>query len=127
MDFSSPRKRLITEPVLPMINVVFLLLIFFMMTTRIAPQAPFAVTPPRTALDTGAGAAPILFLSETGEVFFDGFSDGAALAAIAAQPLQDQPLTLRADANVAATEVAALLAKLSRLGVSRINLVGQNG
>ena len=36
MEFSTPRMRRAAEPALPMINVVFLLLIFFLMSAQIA-------------------------------------------------------------------------------------------
>ncbi len=127
MDFSTRRKKPATESVLPMINVVFLLLIFFLMTTRIAPHAPFAVTPPVTALETSSEAAPILFLSAEGNVFFEGHAGDAALHAVGLRAQKDAPVTLRADAVVEAATVAALLAKLRGLGFRKINLVGQNG
>jgi periplasmic protein TonB len=46
MDFGSPPRRPRAESVVPMINVVFLLLVFFLMTATIAPPDPFASVPP---------------------------------------------------------------------------------
>ncbi|MCP9484087.1 biopolymer transporter ExbD [Shimia sp. CNT1-13L.2] len=126
VDFSLPRKRSSTEAVLPMINVVFLLLIFFLMTTRIAPQAPFPVTPPDTETEATSKAAPMMFLSSTGEMFFEGARGDAALQVIATHGPYDEPVILRADAEVAAKEVAALLTKLRAIGVTEVSLVGQN-
>lgn len=43
MQFDLPQRRSRPESVVPMINIVFLLLIFFLMTAQIAP-------PPRSKL-----------------------------------------------------------------------------
>lgn len=49
MDFAPPKRRPRAESIVPMINVVFLLLIFFLMTAQIAPPDPFEVAPPNCA------------------------------------------------------------------------------
>lgn len=126
MDFSAPKKRQAGEPILPMINVVFLLLIFFLLSSQIAPRAPFAVTPP--TLDSGAPSAPeaVLFLSADGQMHFSGAKarEDDALTAIAAQAEAFETLTLRADADAPAHEVAALIAKLRDAGVKAVKLTG---
>ena len=53
MDFAPRRPaRPARENIVPMINVVFLLLVFFVMTAQIAPPDPFDIAPPE------AGDAP---------------------------------------------------------------------
>lgn len=126
MDFSSPKTRQAGEPVLPMINVVFLLLIFFLLSSQIAPRAPFAVTPPR--LETGEASAPeaVLFMAADGRLHFSGTQDqdSDALAAVAAQAAELGTLTLRADAEVPARAVAALIARLRDAGITAVALTG---
>ncbi|WP_264210984.1 biopolymer transporter ExbD [Leisingera thetidis] len=124
MDFSSPKTRQAGEPVLPMINVVFLLLIFFLLSSQIAPRAPFAVTPPR--LETGEASAPeaVLFMAADGRLHFSGAQDSDALAAVAAQAAELGTLTLRADAEVPARAVAALIARLREAGITAVALTG---
>ncbi|NHX27772.1 biopolymer transporter ExbD, partial [Escherichia coli] len=46
MQFPQHPRRDRGENIVPMINVVFLLLIFFLMTAQIGPPAPIDVTPP---------------------------------------------------------------------------------
>ena len=55
MQFRRPtRKPDSEERVLPLINVVFLLLIFFMLAGRLSEAELFEVTPPESA-----GAVPV--------------------------------------------------------------------
>lgn len=126
MDFSPPRKHKSSEPILPMINVVFLLLIFFLLTTQIAPRAPFEVTPPKVTVETGAEAAPVLFVSLGGETFFQGQTGDHAIEAVRLHAEQiDTPLILRVDASTEAIKVVRLLAELQAAGVEKIQLAGQ--
>lgn len=127
MDFSTPRNKRLSEPTLPMINVVFLLLIFFLLSASIAPRAPFAVEPPQADLDLDSAYAPILFLSAEGQLFFQGHSNGAALAVAASAVPEGSHLTLRADANVPALTVARLLADIRAVGISQVQLVIRPG
>ena len=46
MDLGPPPRRATAEPVVAMINVVFLLLCFFMMTATLVRPSPFEVAPP---------------------------------------------------------------------------------
>ncbi|KIC07661.1 hypothetical protein RA19_22975 [Leisingera sp. ANG-M1] len=124
MDFSASKKRQAGEPILPMINVVFLLLIFFLLSSQIAPRAPFAVTPPK--LETGETAAPeaVLFMGGDGRLHFSGAEGGDAMAAVMAQAAKLESLTLRADAKVPARAVAALITRLRDAGVKAVTLTG---
>ncbi|MDU8913696.1 biopolymer transporter ExbD [Aestuariicoccus sp. MJ-SS9] len=114
---ASPPRRRMREPVVPMINVVFLLLIFFLMTAQIAPQAPFDMTLPRALGDEALTAVP-LFVSRDGDLAYGPLRGTEALAAAAA----DAPLTIEADARLEAAQLARLLAELGRLGAADIQL-----
>lgn len=124
MDFSAPKKRRASEPILPMINVVFLLLIFFLLSSQIAPRTPFAVAPPK--LENGEASAPeaVLFMAANGQLHFFGAEGGDAMAAVAAQAAKLESLTLRADAEVPARAVAALITRLREAGINAVTLTG---
>jgi biopolymer transport protein ExbD len=126
MDFSTHRKQQSSEPILPMINVVFLLLVFFLLTAQIAPRAPFEVRPPATNIETGGQSAPVLFVSSTGDTFFQGQRGDAAFTAIAKGLGGGGLLTLRADASVEAAHVVRVMTKLRALGIETVQLVGQS-
>lgn len=123
MDFSDPpRPR--SESVLPMINVVFLLLIFFLLAAEIAPPEPFAVDPPTaTATDRPEGAA-VLHLAADGRVAFAGTEGASAVAAAAAAAAAGgTPVRLRADRAADGAVLARTLAGLADAGAARVDLV----
>ncbi|NSY41067.1 biopolymer transporter ExbD [Leisingera sp. ANG59] len=124
MDFSTPKKRQAGEPILPMINVVFLLLIFFLLSSQIAPRAPFAVTPPKLESGETSASEAVLFMAADARLHFPGAEGGDALAAVAAQAAKLEVLTLRADAGVPAREVAALISRLRDAGIQAVSLTG---
>ncbi|SLN16402.1 Biopolymer transport protein ExbD/TolR [Pseudooceanicola marinus] len=126
MSFTPPPRRPKGESIVPMINVVFLLLIFFLMTSRLAPPEPFEVEPPRAEEGAEAVETPVLYLSPEGEAGFEGARGEAAIAAFAtraqAAPGAEAP-QLRADAQTEAAEVARVLKALTEAGLSEVSLV----
>lgn len=106
--------------IVPMINVVFLLLIFFLMSATLSPPEPFPITPP-TAEGAQADPAPgTLYISATGDLAFDGALDEAVWPLIGAH---SGPLPIRADAGLPATDLAALLPRLTEAGITDIRLL----
>ncbi len=122
MEFPRPRVRTRPEAIVPMINVVFLLLIFFLMTAEIAPPAPFDVTPPQAGAEAGIEAGTVLHLSADGRVAFGGAEGAAAWDALAARAEGAGPLPVRADAALPAAEFAALLRRLAETGAADVEL-----
>ena len=123
MDLSDAPRRPRAESIVPMINVVFLLLIFFLMTSRLAQPDPFEVTPPEAALDRTPEAEATLYVDKSGRLSFDGAEGEAALARLATLSGQDAVIQLRADAALEAAKAAALLADLASAGFARVELV----
>lgn len=140
MDFSDAPRKTPTESVVPMINVVFLLLIFFLMTAQIAPPEPIDVELPDAGIETEVAAPFQLFLGSDGTLAFqDAKGTHEALHALevervracadgGCEGLEGPSIALHADRNVPASEVAALLPKLTAMGFSQVELVtSQNG
>ncbi len=123
MDLSPPLRRPRAESIVPMINVVFLLLIFFLMTSHLAQPEPFEVTPPNADLDAEAKAEPVLYIDAEGRMHFDGSEGEDALERLSQASADDQVVMLRADAKLEATTLAAILRKLAAAGLSRAELV----
>lgn len=121
MDFSpATPPRHTAENIVPMINVVFLLLIFFLMSAQIAPPDPIEVTVP----DSTADAAPMdpnaLYVGADGTLAYSGVTGDAALAALSGH---DGVLSLRADATLPAAKLTALLPRLAAAGVAGVELI----
>jgi len=123
MQFAPPRPaRRARENIVPMINVVFLLLIFFLMTAQITPPEPFDVTPPGSTSDAPADAPATLFVSANGTLAFHEVKGDAVFAALANLDKSD-PLQIRADATLKAVDLARLLPKLAAIGITQLALV----
>lgn len=117
------RRRSAGDTFVPMINIVFLLLIFFLLSATIAPPDPFDLILPEVegAEAEVPGAPDVLYVSATGELIFGKVRGDAALDAVA--ELQDTvPVAVRADAGFDGGAFAALLARLAEVGVSKIEL-----
>ena len=126
MDFRSPEQRERRESILPMINIVFLLLIFFLMTATIAPPAPLDVTPPESAAEGQASADRALYVAADGRLAWGDVTGEAVIPAIASAygaAEAPAPLTIRADRDLSGAAFARLLARLAAAGVADSRLV----
>lgn len=123
MDLIDPPRRPRAESIVPMINVVFLLLIFFLMTSRLAQPDPFDITPPAAGLEGKPEAEVTLYVDKTGRLSFDGIEGEAALAQLATVSDQQALLQVRADAELEAAKAAGLLRRLATAGFARVELV----
>lgn len=123
MDIANPRpRRPRAESIVPMINVVFLLLIFFLMTSQLAPPEPFEVETPSATGGTEAQAELILYIDDTGTMNFDGINGDAAIATLKAQMGGTDVALLRADAALEASVLANILQKLGVAGVAQVEI-----
>jgi biopolymer transport protein ExbD len=142
MDFAPPPRRRAAENLLPMINVVFLLLVFFLITAKLAPPDPLPVTLPAAAAgqDAEGAAEPALYLGADGGLAtltpagaLSHASDAEAMAALAQGraalcarldcALEPPVLILRADAAAPAARLAELLPGLAAAGFAAVDLV----
>jgi len=127
----SARPRRLADPddrVLPLVNIVFLLLIFFILAGRVVASDPFDVRAPGSALggaeETGP---PLVLLSADGRLALDGQeTDEAGLMAALAGRAAGR-VRLRADGRTAALDAIELIARLRAAGVERIDLVTEAG
>lgn len=142
MNLESPDsgRRPPLEPVLPLINVVFLLLIFFMVAGHLAPPQPVKVATPHSvsAATQDDPEQVMLVLKPDGTLFFQGQEvDPASLPALlhrqrAAKPTADgapvtahkpEPVRLLADADTTLKTLRAGLQALRNAGVAQVRLV----
>ncbi|QDC08575.1 biopolymer transporter ExbD [Oceanicola sp. D3] len=121
MNFADPPRRSSTESVVPMINVVFLLLIFFLMTSSLTPPEPIEVAPPVASGEQAERREAVLYIGAEGTLAFGEARGEAALAAFVAQA--GEAAQLRADGRVEAATVARVLRQLAASGLPRVELV----
>ena len=123
LDFSAPPRAPRGESIVPMINVVFLLLVFFLMTSRLAPPEAFEVTPPAAEAPGADGEGAALLVSAEGELAWRDLRGDAALAGFAAAAAEPGAAPrLRADGGLDGAEAAKLLRRLAGAGLSEIAL-----
>ncbi len=129
MKFPRPEKKQpLFDPILPLINVVFLLLIFVMMMSRVDGTDGYDVNPPVSSSEDPAGQREsLLVLTEDGKVQLAGTEmDRAALMKYAREQKRDHPdqiIKIRADAQVDAMELIALMESLRIGGVENLVLL----
>ena len=66
MKFDEPERPAFGETILPMINVVFLLLIFLMLMGHITERSKLDIDPAQSAASDEKGAALLLFVERAG-------------------------------------------------------------
>lgn len=128
LPLSPPRRA--SEQTAPLIDVVFLLLIFFMLVGVIAPPEPFPVEPPAAerATPTGSGKLMIL-LAMDGHLAFEGQElDLPMLTARLSERLTEDEgpearVELKADGAVDSGRVIAVFGALRSAGVDQLSLV----
>jgi biopolymer transport protein ExbD len=119
------RRRPDIEPVLPLINVVFLLLIFFMVAGHLAPGLPANVNPPESAAAAADSDEPIrLVVDQHGNLFWQDEP-----MAIADMPdrldglRKDRPVQLLTDGKIPVVLLRPALEGLRNAGITDVLLV----
>lgn len=122
----APSRRIGSEDdrILPLINVVFLLLIFFMVVGRLSVADPFRVEPPRSANGAGAERGPtVLLIGADGQLALDGKPVETGALAAAITELRTEAVRVKADGAASAGLVVGVLRTLREAGVERTQLL----
>lgn len=128
MRFDPPRLRNDEERVLPLVNVVFLLLIFFMIAGKLAASDPFQTSPPQSQSDGQPETQDLLVLvGADGRLALDGevMLEDALRSSLAVRLSSDTAtrVRLKADSQAQATQVIAVMELLRDAGVERLKLL----
>ena len=126
MRLARPPARQRPETIVALIDVVFFLLVFFMLIGRMDATAPFEVTPPvaLTGSDMPAGGIT-LSVSADGAMAVDGRAVSDPLAALLPR-IAEAPETLvriNAHQNTELRHVLPLVAALEGAGAREVALV----
>lgn len=128
MRVNCPRSAQITENVLPMINVVFLLLIFFMLAGALRAADVFEITPLSSSSTSKADPLQEVFLVDgTGRLALNGRPiEKDEIEATITQHLaarSNKVVRLKADAGVPTAHIIRLMRIARDAGAERIALL----
>lgn len=121
----APPRRPMLEPMLPLINVVFLLLVFFMVAGQLGKKPPVAVATPETARELAPmSQVPELTLDGDGQLFLGGKAlPLARLREQGAELLAGPRPRLHADASVTTAQLRPVLQALRDAGFDSVQLI----
>ena len=130
--FEGRRRASAAMDLVPLINIVFLLLIFFMLTSTLVTPDAFDVTPPESQQGDAAPAAPTVVLVgpdgalalNNEPVALSGLEPGLAAARV---ENPGSPLLIKADAQATTADVMAVLRRARAAGVERVGLATASG
>ena len=129
MKIESPIEESQTEfSVVPLVNVVFLLLVFFMLVGEISAPEPLDVQPPRSISDReDMGDSVKILLTRDGQIAVEHVVVPVSrLSERVARILAERPsaaFQLKADARVEATRMIQTMESLRAAGVERLTLL----
>ena len=125
MRLSRPQRRDAgDENIVPLINIVFLLLVFFILTGTLEPAEPLAVEPP---VSTAAGPLEeegvTILLDKDGTMALDNevLSLNGILSRI--EPRRDLDIRIKADGASTTEMLLPLMNALRDAGIERVILV----
>ena len=123
--FARSRPKGSEERTLPLVNVVFLLLIFFMLSGQLAAVDPFQTVPPQSASE---GQTPprqfVVHLGADGRLAVDGeIMNEIALGRVLAQHGGSPAVRLKADGRVDAVRTVAVMEVLRSAGIEKVDLL----
>ena len=112
------------ENIVPMINIVFLLLIFFLITSSLVPRPREIIERPFGLSDSNVQDPNYLFITSNSEIMYLGQSGEIAWNLIKENKLNT--LTIEADRNLAANKFISLLNKLNDMNIPKLEMVISN-
>ncbi len=122
------RPRNDDDAVMPLINIVFLLLIFFMIAGKLSSSDPFEISPPSSVSGENDAAGELtLLVGSAGELALDGeVMTETELKAALADRLQgnlEPVMRLKADGGSKATDIIRIMEIVRDAGVGEMNLL----
>lgn len=129
MSLQGKGDRNDDERLLPLINMVFLLLIFFMLAGKLTAEQ-IKIEPPLSSSQEDPSSPPVVILSmdAQGRLFLNAEvvpQDNLQLALTQYPDVgsMDSPLVLRASAAAEATKVVTVMSRLRDAGIDQLQLL----
>ena len=121
MNFRKTSYGSEKENIVPMINIVFLLLIFFLITSSLVPRPLEIIERPFGLSDSNVGNPNYLFITGSSEVMYLGQTGEIAWDLI--KKSEPTTLTIEADRNLAANKLISLLSKLNDMNIPHLKMI----
>jgi biopolymer transport protein ExbD len=130
MEFGSPKKNKVEISLIPLVNVIFLLLIFFMVAGSVEGVDIFEVDLPHSEEGKGKFYIPtVVYLSEDGKMAVNNqiVNIQSLKTVLSASILQNenQQVTIKSDLNVPAANLIYIMNIIENAGAKDITLVTQ--
>ena len=109
------------DDVVPMINVAFLLLIFFLMSAVIAPPAPVDITAPSASEPPATVEGARFYVAAGGELVG---ADGLVIQNLS--EFAGEPVTISADASLPASAFVRVVENLRVAGITEVHLIARS-
>lgn len=128
MQIEEPLKKREFETVLPMINIVFLLLIFFMLAGAFTKPDIFNVEVPKATIDTGADQKDFTVIMNAGNAFAieNTVYPKDKLLQVIREEINNNSIVsvqLKADQYVKSKDLLAFMEELGAVGLDSIKLL----
>lgn len=131
MKLPVPTARRKAEPTITLINVVFLMLIFFLVAGTLSPMMDSEVSMIDTSQAERTAPPEALSVRADGTLHFRGqrvsLDDWAASDVAASARAAGEPPRIIADRNLPASDLVALATDLRAIGFERIAVVTERG
>jgi biopolymer transport protein ExbD len=127
IDFDEPRRRPPYETMVPLINVVFLLLIFFLLAGSMGPSEPVSVSLPKGTFDDRNTREPAtLFMEKDGFVWLGKNMVPPELSGLLIKGFLKEAGTdrvaIKADQEAPADSLLTLMEGLRAAGVKEVTI-----
>ncbi|MBK1725510.1 ExbD/TolR family protein [Halorhodospira neutriphila] len=129
MRLPEPRRREPEEGTVPMINIVFLLLIFFMVAGTLTPESPLSVDPAASEAGEAAPEDPIRVLIDAegrlalGDEVVDGREGLRRRLQERLEEGPERPVEVKPDAEADAERLLEVMDDLRAAGLERVRLI----
>ena len=121
MNFRKPSYVSEKENIVPMINIVFLLLIFFLITSSLVPRPSEIIERPFGLSDSQVEDPNYLFVTSSSEIMYRGQSGEIAWNLIKESNVNI--LTIEADRNLPATKFISFMNRLSDMNIPHLEMI----
>jgi len=130
---TAARSNQLDDNMIPLINIVFLMLIFFMIAGQLTASELIAIKPPTSQQQSAiAEHDAVLLISATGQLALnDVFIKAETLTESLQQNISENNnaqsfrLLVKTDANVPATQLTDLLKQVRAAGILKVSLATQ--